>query len=197
MADLVARGERVEIADHLVRRAHIGGDYRDEVTVDLAALVQNVAETLKPLMDVKELRLEISGRIPQPIEGDATRLRQVFINLLDNAIKYTPEAGSVSVSCFVDHNEVSVEVADTGIGIPRDDLPRIFERFYRVDKARSRELGGTGLGLSIVKHLVQSVGGQIDVASRVGSVSRFTVHLPRATMPGARSSATGRSVAAN
>ena len=73
---------------------------------------------------------------------------------------------------------VTVEVADTGIGIPRDDLPRVFERFYRVDKARSRELGGTGLGLSIVKHLVQSLGGQVSVVSRVNGGSRFTVQLP-------------------
>jgi len=128
--------------------------------------------------------------------ADEEALRQIFDNLIDNAIKYTPESGSVSVSCFVDHNEVSIEVADTGIGIPRDDLPRIFERFYRVDKARSRELGGTGLGLSIVKHLVQSIGGQIDVASRVGSGSKFTVHLPRAPMPGTRFSAASRSAKA-
>jgi two-component system phosphate regulon sensor histidine kinase PhoR len=126
--------------------------------------------------------------------ADEEALRQIFDNLIDNAIKYTPETGSVSVSCFADHNEVTIEVADTGIGIPRDDLPRIFERFYRVDKARSRELGGTGLGLSIVKHLIQSLGGQIDVASRVGSGSRFTVHLPRSPLPGARNSAAGRSV---
>ena len=73
---------------------------------------------------------------------------------------------------------IAVEVTDTGIGIPRDDLPRIFERFYRVDKARSRELGGTGLGLSIVKHLVQSIGGQLEVTSRLGSGSKFTVVFP-------------------
>ncbi len=82
-----------------------------------------------------------------------------------------------------DGDAVALEVADTGIGIPRDDLPRIFERFYRVDKARSRELGGTGLGLSIVKHLVQSIGGRIDVSSRVGSGSRFTVQVRPATRP--------------
>ena len=99
-------------------------------------------------------------------------------NLIDNAIKYTPEGGSVRVRCRLTDDSVAVEVADTGIGIPRDDLPRVFERFYRVDKARSRELGGTGLGLSIVKHLVQSIGGQIDVDSRVGAGSRFTVQLP-------------------
>jgi two-component system phosphate regulon sensor histidine kinase PhoR len=81
---------------------------------------------------------------------------------------------------------VALEVCDTGIGIPRDDLPRVFERFYRVDKARSRELGGTGLGLSIVKHLVQSLGGQVTVNSRVGAGSQFTVQLPRYQVPASR-----------
>jgi two-component system, OmpR family, phosphate regulon sensor histidine kinase PhoR len=111
--------------------------------------------------------------------ADDEAIRQIVDNLVDNAIKYTPEGRSVSVSCWGDHDEICIEVADTGIGIPRDELPRIFERFYRVDKARSRELGGTGLGLSIVKHLVGSIGGQIDVTSRLGSGSRFTVHVPR------------------
>jgi two-component system, OmpR family, phosphate regulon sensor histidine kinase PhoR len=113
------------------------------------------------------------------ILADEEAIRQIVDNLVDNAIKYTPEGGSVSVTCHSDQNSATIEVADTGIGIPRDDLPRIFERFYRVDKARSRELGGTGLGLSIVKHLMQSIGGPIDVTSRLGSGSRFTVHLPR------------------
>jgi two-component system, OmpR family, phosphate regulon sensor histidine kinase PhoR len=115
--------------------------------------------------------------------ADEEAIRQIVDNLVDNAIKYTPAGRSVTVSCWGDHNELCVEVADTGIGIPRDDLPRIFERFYRVDKARSRELGGTGLGLSIVKHLVGSIGGQIDVSSRLGSGSRFQIRLPRAAVP--------------
>jgi two-component system phosphate regulon sensor histidine kinase PhoR len=119
--------------------------------------------------------------------ADEEAIRQIVDNLIDNAIKYTPEGGSVRVSAFADGNAVSVEVADTGIGIPREDLPRIFERFYRVDKARSRELGGTGLGLSIVKHLIQSIGGQIDVSSRVGSGSTFTIELPRCLAPRTRS----------
>jgi two-component system phosphate regulon sensor histidine kinase PhoR len=110
--------------------------------------------------------------------ADEEAVRQIFDNLIDNAIKYTPENGSVRVSCYHDGDFVTAEVVDTGIGIPRDDQSRIFERFYRVDKARSRELGGTGLGLSIVKHLVQSMGGQIEVSSRVGSGSRFTILLP-------------------
>jgi two-component system phosphate regulon sensor histidine kinase PhoR len=124
--------------------------------------------------------------------ADEEAVRQIVDNLVDNAIKYTPEGGTVSVSCFGDHDEACIEVADTGIGIPRDDLPRIFERFYRVDKARSRELGGTGLGLSIVKHLMQSIGGQIDVESRVGSGSKFTLHIPRYPGPGPRSPGTDR-----
>ncbi|MGE3821469.1 MAG: sensor histidine kinase [Isosphaeraceae bacterium] len=115
--------------------------------------------------------------------ADEEAVRQIFDNLIDNALKYTPEGGSVRLSCSVETDHVAVEVTDTGVGIPRDDLPRVFERFYRVDKARSRELGGTGLGLSIVKHLVQSIGGQIAVESRVGQGSTFTVRFPRRVDP--------------
>jgi two-component system phosphate regulon sensor histidine kinase PhoR len=117
------------------------------------------------------------------ILADEEAVRQIADNLIDNAIKYTPEHGSVRVRCSTLDDSVAFEVADSGIGIPRDDLPRIFERFYRVDKARSRELGGTGLGLSIVKHLIQSIGGRVDVASRVGSGSQFTVRFPRCQQP--------------
>ena len=113
--------------------------------------------------------------------ADEEAFHQVFDNLIDNAIKYTPEAGWVRVICDAESDPRSIEivVADSGIGIPRDDLPRIFERFYRVDKARSRELGGTGLGLAIVKHVVQSIGGQVSVESRLGEGTRFRVKLPR------------------
>jgi two-component system phosphate regulon sensor histidine kinase PhoR len=113
------------------------------------------------------------------ILADEEAIHQIADNLIDNAIKYTPQNGSVQIRCSLQLDSVAVEVTDTGIGIPREDLPRIFERFYRVDKARSRELGGTGLGLSIVKHLVQSIGGRIDVTSRLGSGSKFTVLFPR------------------
>ncbi len=111
--------------------------------------------------------------------ADEEAFHQVFDNLIDNAIKYTPEAGWVRVICDLDPQWVEIVVADSGIGIPRDDLPRIFERFYRVDKARSRELGGTGLGLAIVKHVVQSIGGQVTVESRLGEGTKFRVKLPR------------------
>lgn len=114
---------------------------------------------------------------------DEEALRQILDNLIDNALKYTLDNGGfVRVTCSTtDDQQVVVEVADSGIGIARDELPRIFERFYRVDKARSRAVGGTGLGLSIVKNLVNSLGGVIDVTSRVGAGTRFVVKLPRSS----------------
>jgi two-component system phosphate regulon sensor histidine kinase PhoR len=118
------------------------------------------------------------------VTADEEAIRQILDNLIDNAIKYTPQGGRVRVALRrAAPDAVLIEVADTGIGIPRDDLPRVFERFYRVDKARSRELGGTGLGLAIVKHLAQSLGGAVAVESRLGAGSTFRVRLPAATTP--------------
>ncbi|HYB13800.1 MAG TPA: sensor histidine kinase, partial [Myxococcota bacterium] len=104
-------------------------------------------------------------------------------NLLDNAAKYSHPGGQIEVHIEPEHEQVRIEVRDDGIGIPKEDLPRIFERFYRVEKARSRDLGGTGLGLAIVKHLVQSMGGEIYVESELGRGSSFTILLPRADRP--------------
>ncbi|MBM4004172.1 MAG: HAMP domain-containing protein [Planctomycetes bacterium] len=115
---------------------------------------------------------------PVFVMADDESLMEILDNLVDNALKYTPADGSVTVDWSVDGDRVELTVSDTGVGIPPSDLPRIFERFYRVDKARSRELGGTGLGLSIVKHLVQRLGGSIAASSQVGVGSRFTVVLP-------------------
>ncbi len=112
--------------------------------------------------------------------ADPQAVEQILTNLLDNAVKYTTAGGRIGVSTEEDGDFVRVRVRDTGIGIPEDDLARIFERFYRVDKARSRELGGTGLGLSIVKHLVQQLGGEISVESEVGRGSTFSFTLPSA-----------------
>jgi len=111
--------------------------------------------------------------------ADAEAVEQVLDNLVDNALKYTPAGGRVRVRWGADSRSAFLAVEDTGIGIPAADLPRVFERFYRVDKARSRELGGTGLGLSIVKHLAQAMGGEVAAESRVGAGSTFTVRLPR------------------
>lgn len=112
--------------------------------------------------------------------GDREGMVQILDNLLDNAIKYTPEGGRITVGIGREGARGALHVTDTGSGIPAADIDRIFERFYRVDKARSRELGGTGLGLSIVKHLVQSMGGEVRVESEQGSGSRFSVFLPSA-----------------
>ncbi len=103
----------------------------------------------------------------------------MFINLIDNAVKYTPELGEIGIELYSEDDELRIEIYDTGIGIPKDSLPRIFERFYRVDKTRSRKMGGTGLGLSIVKHIVIIHGGKIDVQSEEGNGSRFVINLPK------------------
>ena len=109
--------------------------------------------------------------------ADPFKLEQIFINLIDNAIKYT-EKGEVSITLTQADSKSIIEVKDTGIGIPTSHLPRIFERFYVVDKSRSKKLGGTGLGLSIVKHTVFLHGGTIDVESSVGMGTKFTIVLP-------------------
>ncbi len=115
---------------------------------------------------------------PVAARADEEALGQILDNLVDNALKYTPPGGTIQVRWGQDGDQAFLEVQDTGIGIPEKDLPRIFERFYRVDKARSRELGGTGLGLAIVKHLAQALHGSVQASSQVGQGSIFQVKLP-------------------
>ncbi|MEM7235850.1 MAG: ATP-binding protein [Planctomycetota bacterium] len=136
--------------------------------------LQNEAESRKI-----ELQLGVQGRqLSALAEGEA--MQQIFGNLILNAVKYSEEGGLVIVRATEEAEAVRVEVEDRGIGIPQQDLPRIFERFYRVDKARSREKGGTGLGLSIVKHYVETLDGTVEVTSTLGEGSTFTVTLPKA-----------------
>lgn len=116
---------------------------------------------------------------PVFIEGDPHRLKQIFINLASNGIMYTPAGGKVTLSVKAGHDEVAISVQDTGIGIREEEIPRIFERFYRVDKARSRNSGGTGLGLAIVKHLVEAHQANLTVKSTVGVGTTFTVTFQR------------------
>ena len=106
-------------------------------------------------------------------------MKQLLLNLIDNAIKYTPEGGKVIVKQFTKNDEIIIEVIDNGMGIPKEDQSKIFQRFYRVDKARSRSVGGTGLGLAITKHIVSSLNGTISVESEVGKGSKFITKLPR------------------
>jgi two-component system, OmpR family, phosphate regulon sensor histidine kinase PhoR len=142
-------------------------------------LIADSVDSMRPIAEKKDISLHIN-RAPDSTEVfcDAEAVHQVLSNLLDNAIKYTPESGSIDVSAREAGDMVEIAVKDTGIGIPAEDLPRLFERFYRVDKARSRELGGTGLGLAIVKHLVRSQGGAVQVDSELGHGSAFRFTLP-------------------
>jgi two-component system phosphate regulon sensor histidine kinase PhoR len=109
---------------------------------------------------------------------DATLLEQAAVNLLDNAIKYSPEKSIIHINALTVDGEIQIRFKDEGMGIAQKHLPRLFERFYRVDKARSRKLGGTGLGLAIVKHITQAHGGSVSVESELGKGSTFTLHLP-------------------
>jgi signal transduction histidine kinase len=133
---------------------------------------------MRPLADVKQIRMETRKDRPVPITGDEARLRQVFFNVLDNAIKYTPAGGKVDVRVEQSDHTALVTLRDTGIGIGPEHLPRVFDRFYRIDKSRSREQGGTGLGLSIAKTIVSAHGGQIDLASVPGQGTTCTIRLP-------------------
>ena len=149
--------------------------------IDLPALVHEVLESFRPVALIKRHELEavIEAGLP-PVKADRDRIRQVLINLLDNAAKFTHEEGKISLEVRLNTERTGVElhVKDRGIGIPPSDLPRIFERFYRVDKARSREQGGTGLGLAIVKHIVEAHRGLVSVESTMGQGSDFCVTLP-------------------
>jgi two-component system phosphate regulon sensor histidine kinase PhoR len=145
----------------------------------LASVVESVLDIIRPRAEAAEVLLEqaIPDALP-PVLADNDRLEQILINLVDNAVKYSPRGARVLVSAEVlDRETVQVAVVDSGVGIPAADLPRITERFYRVDKARSRALGGTGLGLAIVKHLVAAHGGQLRITSEVGrgTTVRFTL----------------------
>jgi two-component system phosphate regulon sensor histidine kinase PhoR len=147
--------------------------------IDFQEIVYSSLEALKSKVEEKGLRVsvDIKENLPK-FGGDGFLLGQMFINLIDNAVKYTPEGGTIGVEITYPDSHFRIEVIDTGIGIPKEHLARIFERFYRVDKTRSRKIGGTGLGLSIVKHIVIMHGGEIEVESEVGKGSRFVITLP-------------------
>jgi two-component system, OmpR family, phosphate regulon sensor histidine kinase PhoR len=150
---------------------------RQEVAV--ADLVERAARVLRPVAERRRQALSVRpAGAALTIWGDLDRLTEALINLLDNAVKYTPEGGTVTVEASADGDGVRIVVTDTGIGIPPKELPRIFERFYRVDRARSREQGGTGLGLAIVKHIAEAHGGRVAVDSTVGRGSSFSLFLP-------------------
>ncbi|EBB5818580.1 PAS domain-containing protein [Listeria monocytogenes] len=149
--------------------------------VDVDEVIEQSARTIFEMATEKNIRVIIPEKTSASvmIETDRDKLQQIIINLLSNAINYTPVDGKVEVKLIEQEAEVIIEVTDNGIGIPAKDIDRVFERFYRVDKARSRHSGGTGLGLSIVKHLVENCGGRIEVESQEEVGSTFRVTLPK------------------
>jgi heavy metal sensor kinase len=147
---------------------------------DLARLTAETAGQMSLLAEDKGVSVNCNVEQEAGVEGDSARIKQVVVNLLDNAIKYTPSGGSIQLNVRARDGKAVLEVVDTGIGIPSGALPHVFERFFRVDKARSREIGGAGLGLAIVKSICAAHGGQVEVESAEGRGSRFTVKLPLA-----------------
>ncbi|HEY4979838.1 MAG TPA: ATP-binding protein, partial [Candidatus Acidoferrum sp.] len=165
--------------------------------VSVTQLVESCYETAQRRAAEKDLflSLELPDNLPD-VAGDTRRLQEVLQNLLDNAIQYTLPKGKIVLSADTRNDEVILTVSDSGIGIPQSDQPRIFERFYRVDAARSREAGGTGLGLAIAKHLIEAHGGRIWVESEVAIGSKFHFSVPifdpeRAVVRAASTAGTG------
>ena len=165
-------------------RIESGHELFEFTEVALEPLVTECLERHQTRAEAKRQTLEKSGfSADLTVWADEEAVSQILENLIDNAVKYTSVGGRIDIRCQTDAHQVWFEVSDNGIGIPEQELPRIFERFYRVDKARSRELGGTGLGLSIVKHLVQALHGTVQATSQPGKGTSFRVGLPRAAKP--------------
>ena len=162
-------------------RADAGETLAHREPVDVAVVARDVCRKLAPLSAQRKVPLACEAPDPAMVSGDAVALEQMIFNLVENALRYTPPGERATVRVAARDSEVTVEVADHGSGIPPEHLPHLFERFYRVDKARSREFGGAGLGLSIVKTLVEAHRGHIEVRSEVGQGSTFAVRLPRSS----------------
>ncbi len=147
--------------------------------VRLDEVILEAVGRMRPQAERQRISLRATGLAPEIVMADRDRILQVLTNLLDNAIKFTPDGGTVEVTAGVDTHEAVISVSDSGRGIAEEHLPRVFDRFYRVERSRSREAGGTGLGLAIAKHIVEAHGGRITATSRLGVGSTFTFTLPR------------------
>jgi PAS domain S-box-containing protein len=163
-------------------RLETGSELHDRVRMD--SLVTDEVERLEDRAAYAEVTVSVQADGVPAVLGSSRDLALLIRNLVDNAVRYSPPGGRVDVTVTTDGNDVVLRVRDTGVGIPRRDLPRIFERFYRVDRARSRDTGGTGLGLSIVKHVAENHGGSVTVESELGVGTRFEVRVPAAGRPG-------------
>ena len=182
--DIIARqADRMDsiIEDLLLLSGIERGMEKSEVSVEKGMIIDVLRDALEVCEHkAKGKKIEIKLDCAADLEASVNEplLEQAVINLLDNAIKYSDEGGSVGITALRHAGDITIEVRDEGCGIDEEDIPRLFERFYRVDKARSRKLGGTGLGLAIVKHIMQAHGGSVTVASTPGKGSAFTLHLP-------------------
>lgn len=166
----------------MLARADAGKEQWNFTQVDLGKLINDLSTDIEVLCQEKGLSFQLGHTEDLVVKGDEARLRGLFMNLLDNAIRYTPSPGAVSVSLHREGQMAVVVITDTGVGIPAEDIPFIFERFYRVDKSRSRAEGGSGLGLAICRHIAEAHGGKIEVESKVGTESTFSVWLPLQSM---------------
>jgi heavy metal sensor kinase len=153
------------------------------VRFDLAELVANTADQMSLLAEDKHIAVICDSASRVMVEGDQARLKQVVVNLLDNAIKYTPDGGRIKLRIAQEDGQAVLDVADDGIGIPSEALPHVFKRFFRVDGSRSRDQGGAGLGLSIVKSICDAHGARVEVSSTPGQGSRFRIRQPLAAEP--------------
>lgn len=179
MAGEIARLSRT--IDDLLELSQI--EFADDLffdSIEVADVLGEVFDRFRSAADSREITLTSAGDVHLLIRGDRRQVNSAVSNLVDNAVKYSSEGGLVTVTVSARDGVVDVAVSDEGPGIPSRDLDRIFERFYRVDRARSRETGGTGLGLAIVRHVAQNHGGDVSVVSKEGHGARFTLSLPRA-----------------
>jgi two-component system phosphate regulon sensor histidine kinase PhoR len=170
------------IASDLLVLSELDSDARPAAPsepVSVRDVVESVVKTIEATANARNVRFEHLACDDCFIQGHRYRLEQVLVNLVDNAVKFNRPGGEVRIQCTCTNDGyVRISVSDTGIGIPSEDLKRVFERFYRVDRARSRPAGGTGLGLPIVKEIVNRMGGSVTVESQLGRGSTFTIRLP-------------------
>jgi signal transduction histidine kinase len=175
----VARLEHLVSGLLVLSRLDAGETQRERAELDLAELVRSTAEQMRLMAEDRGISIELSGLQSAAIQGDRSRIKQIIVNLLDNAIRFTPPRGSVIMRTSADDTHALLEVIDTGIGIPKASLPLVFDRFYRADEARSRDDGGAGLGLSIVKSICSMHGAEVEVTSQLGEGSCFRVRFSR------------------
>lgn len=170
------------LADQLLNlsRHDAGIVHYEHDTVRLDALLLDVGDQLRPSAEKRQVRLEVGEMQPCEMQGDDIRLSQVFYNVLENAVKYTPEGGRVEIRCRISKGSALIEVEDTGIGIAAEKLPHVFDRFYRGDPSRSGQAGGTGLGLSIAQTAIVAHNGKIQIHSEEGVRTTVTIQLPQA-----------------